>query len=94
MIYLSGPMSGLPDSNFPAFHAEAARLRALGHHVLNPAENVIPGNDQWLDYMRLAISQLIKCDCVHLLPGWERSRGACIERRLAVDLGMRVEYPD
>ncbi len=29
-IYLSGLMSGLPELNFPAFHAEAARLRALG----------------------------------------------------------------
>ena len=31
-IYLSGPMSSLPELNFPAFHAEAARLRALGFH--------------------------------------------------------------
>jgi hypothetical protein len=37
-IYLSGPMTGLPDLNFPAFHAEAARLRALGYDVINPAE--------------------------------------------------------
>ncbi|MWK56955.1 DUF4406 domain-containing protein, partial [Pseudomonas otitidis] len=26
-IYLSGPMSGLPDENRPAFNAEATRLR-------------------------------------------------------------------
>ena len=37
-IYLSGPMSGLPELNFPAFHAEAARLRALGFEVVNPAD--------------------------------------------------------
>ena len=28
-IYISGPMTGRIDLNFPAFHAEAARLRAL-----------------------------------------------------------------
>lgn len=27
-IYISGPMSGMPEHNFPAFNAEAARLRA------------------------------------------------------------------
>ncbi|TGA83618.1 DUF4406 domain-containing protein, partial [Pseudomonas aeruginosa] len=26
-IYLAGPMTGLPEHNFPTFHAEAARLR-------------------------------------------------------------------
>jgi hypothetical protein len=43
-IYLSGPMTGLPDYNHPAFRAEAKRLRALGYTVVNPAEiNPDPG---------------------------------------------------
>ena len=37
-IYIAGPMTGLPDLNFPTFHTEAARLRSLGHEVINPAE--------------------------------------------------------
>ena len=37
-VYLSGPMKGYPDSNFPAFHATAAALRARGLEVVNPAE--------------------------------------------------------
>ena len=28
-IYIAGPMSGLPDLNYPAFNAMAERLRAL-----------------------------------------------------------------
>jgi hypothetical protein len=31
-------MSNLPKFNFPAFHAAAAKLRAEGHYVFNPAE--------------------------------------------------------
>ena len=37
-IYLAGPMRGIKDFNFPAFHAWAARLREQGHEVFNPAE--------------------------------------------------------
>lgn len=38
-IYIAGPMSGLPEFNYPAFNRAAAVLRAQGHHVENPAEN-------------------------------------------------------
>lgn len=37
-VYLSGPMSGIKDFNFPAFNAAAAYLRSHGHEVFNPAE--------------------------------------------------------
>lgn len=37
-IYLSGPMRGYKDFNFPAFDHAAGVLRTLGHSVFNPAE--------------------------------------------------------
>lgn len=37
-LYLAGPMRGIAEFNFPAFHAAAAKLRAEGHFVFSPAE--------------------------------------------------------
>lgn len=37
-LYLAGPMRGYEDFNFPAFHARASELRAMGHEVFSPAE--------------------------------------------------------
>lgn len=89
-IYLSGPMSGLPDYNYPAFNTEAARLRALGYAVENPAENPLPANAPWDLCMRAAIRQMLACDAVAFLPGWQHSRGANVEIELAGHLGMDV----
>ena len=89
-IYLAGPMTGIKDLNYPAFNAEAARLRGLGYSVENPAEN--PECDSWEGYMRLAIAQLITSDAIALLTGWADSRGATIERALAQDLKMEILY--
>ncbi len=35
-LYLSGPMTGCPDLNRPAFDAAEKRLTAQGHFVINP----------------------------------------------------------
>ena len=91
-IYISGPMTGLPELNFPAFHAAAKKLRERGYEVCNPAENNEEGNPdmQWIDYMRLDIKMLMDCDGVATLPGWANSAGAQIEVDLAHKLGFPV----
>ena len=37
-VYIAGPMSGLPNFNFPYFDRIAAKLRAIGYDVISPAE--------------------------------------------------------
>ena len=91
-IYIAGPMSGLPDYNYPAFNAAAEQLRAAGWVVENPAENEPPACGTWAGWMRLGIAQLIRCDAVALLPGWSTSRGAMLEHYIALQLGLRF-YP-
>lgn len=89
-IYLSGAMTGCPDLNFPAFHAAAKALRAKGHDVVNPAEIKPEGEPSWSACMRADLKAMLDCCTVALLPGWEDSKGANIEARLAIQLGMRV----
>ena len=90
-VYIAGAMTGLPEFNYPAFHAAAAHLRALGYDVENPAE--FPEQPNWDAYMRQAMKRLADCSEVFLLPGWEESKGARIERDFAEGVGMKVYYP-
>lgn len=90
-IYLCGPMTGIPNYNFPLFHAEASRLRTMGFTVINPAEtdNGDTSRD-WAYYMRKDITQLMQADAVVVLPDWEKSKGAKIEVNLAKELGIEI----
>ena len=91
-LYISGPISGMPDLNFPAFNEAAAKLRAAGYTVTNPAEMDAQDNGKtltWEEYMRRDIKVLMDCDGVALLPGWSYSRGANLE----VDIAKRLSMP-
>lgn len=92
LIYLAGPMTGLPEFNYPAFGAAADNLRARGHTVMNPADNPIPPCGSWEGYMRNAIAQVVKADTMVLLPGWAESRGAVVEYELARTLKIEVQH--
>lgn len=90
-VYLAGPMTGIEDYNFPAFHEAAKRLRDIGYEVSNPAEN-FEGDQSlpWDVYLRRAIEQVVTVDGVAVLPGWSRSKGARLEVHVADALGMPI----
>lgn len=89
-IYVSGPMTGLPDLNFPAFNLAATHLRDAGFDVVNPAEFDQGPNPTWEACMRTDIKALMDCDGVAFLPGWFSSRGAVVEIYNATALKMQV----
>lgn len=90
-VYLSGPMSGHPDFNYPAFHAAARAWRSEGHDVINPAENHGGRTDLPLaDYYATDLPQVCRSEAVAVLPGWEFSAGCRLEVTLASHLGLKV----
>lgn len=91
--YISGPMRGLPEFNYPLFNEVAAELRATGVKVLNPAENFSGATD--LDfslYMMEDLNQLMEADVVLMLPGWQDSEGARVEYMVAKSLGLDIRF--
>ncbi len=90
--YLAGPMTGLPEHNYPAFHERAAAIRGMGLRVLSPAEIGPYERDPqtWEGWMRRSLYLLLRCTAVACLPGWEDSRGATLEVHIARQLKMPV----
>lgn len=88
-LYLSGPMTGLPEFNRPAFRAAAKQLRDHGYKVASPAELEGDDQDPWEMWVRKALALMLTCDAVVFLPGWRLSRGARLEHLVADELGMQ-----
>lgn len=89
-IYISGPITGNP--NYKEQFAAISRMLAKdGHIVIDPSvetERLSPR-----DYMRISLARLEAADEILLLPGWENSNGAKIEKLYAEYIGLRVrEY--
>lgn len=90
-LYIAGPMSGLPEFNYPAFFAAVERLAAVGVETINPARPDGRENcREWLDYMRLSLIDIAACDGIATLPGWQDSRGAALEVHIARSLDLPV----
>lgn len=94
-LYVAGPMTGLPEFNFPEFHRVAAELRAAGYEVLSPAEYGETAAEQsskpWTHWMRKGLQALLECEGVATLNGWQRSQGASLEIRVATTLDMPIK---
>lgn len=88
-LYLSGPMTGIENFNFPLFNTIANQLREEGYEVINPAE--IGSVDwSWEENMRKCLEELTRADAIVVLPNWEKSNGATVEVSTGLMLGMRV----
>jgi hypothetical protein len=89
-VYISGPMRGKPELNYPTFNAVAKVAAARGWKVFNPAdEGNLPPDSGFNAFMRKDIGDILKCGGMVLLPEWKTSEGARIEVIVAKALGLQ-----
>lgn len=93
VMYLSGPMRGLEDFNYPKFNSLAKLYRDAGFTVHNPAESFNGATDkQFKEYMRLDFEMVLDSDVIFMLIGWNNSEGARLEWQMAKALGLEIRY--
>ena len=101
-IYISGPITGIPNDNKEAFAEAEKKLTDLGHKPLNPLKNdkknELPIYDYDSNYYKLLkkdlISMLQDCAALFLLENWEKSYGANLEVYVAMQLKMPIYVID
>lgn len=101
-VYISGKVTGLPiEQVTQKFERVANELFEKGYHVVNPIQAIAQYNanhwpferlKDWREEMQFVIGCLMDCDELYLLPCWNDSKGARLERDIAVRLGMPITY--
>lgn len=89
--YISGPMTGIPESNRAAFDQMALRLRQMGYAVCSPAETSdFLGELTHAEFLRFDLERVLEADLVVVLDGWQDSKGALAEIHAALVIGIGV----
>lgn len=88
-VYLSGPITNV--KNYKGLFMFAEELADFGEakQIYNPASQ-IPSSSSWEQAMHRCLSEITNYDTVVMLPGWNVSRGARLERDVALACGMHI----
>ena len=98
-VYISGPISHIRQSMLN-FDKADFDLTNKGYDIYNPFSIALPNTNEetieynkvgeWVWYMRRCIPELVNCDAILMLPNWQESRGAKLEKELAETLKIKV----
>jgi hypothetical protein len=91
-IYISGSISGRSRGD-AEYHFKSVQEKIEQHEdrfVYNPMD--FKERSRWEDYMRDGLAALVDADAIVMLDGWQKSRGACLERNVAFELKIPIYY--
>ena len=92
-VYISGKISGTDLTHTrKRFSDVADKLQSLGHEVTNPLCNGLSETDPWEAHIAKDIANLLQCEGIYMLQGWEKSKGARIEQAIAKELELLIMY--
>ena len=95
-IYISGPITGLKEEDAKAAFDKAEELLEVEYErVVNPMRFEVAYQSAKLTYdemMDIDLRLLKMCKAIYMLKNWEGSKGACLERLTALQLGMKIIY--
>lgn len=90
-IYIAGKVIGENEESCKAKFTEAKKIiEASGFTAINPLEVVQDWKTPWNVAMKLCIAKLCEADAVITLPCWSESRGAKLEKQLALIMDIPV----
>lgn len=92
VIYIAGPMTGMPNYNREAFFKKAMELRRQGYVVLTPS--VLPAGLSQHHYMDICLAMVRSSEAIYMLSGWDSSDGAVAEHALASKLALTIIYEE
>lgn len=88
-VYISGPITGMPNYNREAFAETVKAVEAKGYTAISPFDlSIVSKWKTWQDYMREDIRAMMDADWVLLLPGYDKSKGALVEEAVAIGVGI------
>ena len=92
-LYVIGPVTGRENLNRKVFEDAKEKLWDAGYDVLIP-HDVVPPDASHEQAMRLSIKTMLGCDGVAALTDWDESRGAKLEREVAIACGLEIHCVD
>lgn len=93
-IYISGKITDIEKEAPALFKQAECALREKGYDTVNPITLNHDHDKSWQNFMREDVKAMLDCDSIYMMSNWVNSKGAKIEREIAIYLGLKVIYEE